>query len=298
MKILIIGLLRHNSGKTTLALALSRYLKELGYKVGVFKPLSFHNWYYQYSTSIENIKKKLLFSEDVMKLAEAVQTKLPYELLNPIHGVIFPPNPLLLRYKLVARYYLYLENQLMAMPIVRFTLYSNVKFNIYVINRGTLYRDHLYYDLDYIDSILKSADIVIDVYTTDQIYKAMQIYGPISIRSCYSCIKKLSKVVIIESLSNTAAPSVHVLDTDLVLAVGPGVVMVYDGKSYSKAVLVYSSLRSVVEVSTQDIINLISPIKVFSIPPLLEDELLNPYILRAKFKDILLFIERKIKEER
>jgi len=298
MKVLIAGLLRRSSGKTTLALALAKYLRELGYVVGVFKPLSVHNWYYQYDTSVENVKERLLFSEDIMKLARAVRTKLPYDVLNPVHGVIFPPNPLLLRYKLVARYYLYLEDRLMAMPLVRFTLCSDVKTNVYAVNREVLNRDHLYYDPDYISSVLESANIVLDVYTTEQMYKVMEIYAPASILSCYSHLKRSSDVTIIESFSNVAAPSVHVLDVDLVLIIGPGVVMTYDGRSYSKAILLYSSLRSVVDISTQDIVNLVSPLKVFSVSPLLKDDLLNSLRLVTKFKSILSFIERKLREER
>jgi len=297
MKVLVTGLLRRNSGKTTLALALSRYLREVGYDVGVFKPLSVHNWYYQYDTSIENIRERLLFSNDIVKLAKAAQVNLSYDVLNPVHGVVFPPNPLLLRYKLVARYYLYLEDQLISMPIVRFTLYSGTKFNVYVVNREALHKDYLYYDLNYINSILDNADLILDVYTVNQMYKTMQVYAPTSIASCYSYVKKVSDIVITESLSNVAAPSVHVLDPDLVLVIGPGVVMAYSGKSYSKAVLVYSSLRNVVEISTQDIVNLISPLKVFSVPPLLREELANYSRLMAKFKSVLLFVEKKLRGE-
>ena len=68
MQILVSGFMPQNSGKTTLAKALAYTLRTAGYDIGVFKPVSGHNWYSQYDASIKNFMDRKLYCEDIMSL--------------------------------------------------------------------------------------------------------------------------------------------------------------------------------------------------------------------------------------
>ncbi len=297
MKVLICGLLETDSGKTTVAMGLIRNLIELGYDIGVFKPISFHNWFYQHDTSKENIKKGSLFSEDIRKLAKVAELDLPYELLNPVDGITFPPNPLFfIEKRMLARYYSLFHNTLSIVGLMRFSIRGSISLDIYALNDDLIEREYFYYDEDFINKILAKAQVILKVHGPDQIVNLMRYYAPHAIRTCYQYLRRMFRNLVIESLNNVAAPSLDVLDVDLVLVTAPGTVMVYEGPRYRKAVLLYASFHRTLDIRTSDIITLITPLKYFKISPLTKSELEDYERLAKKFMELSAFIEKYVEE--
>ena len=292
MRILVVGLLSRPSGKTLVAAAVARRLAELGHSVAPFKPISVHDWYRDYDTSLQNVEEGLAFSGDVAALIEAAGANLPYEVANPVHGVTFPPSPLMLRHKMIARYHLYLEDPAASTALLRLTLRGRVEMNVYAVNRALLDGGLLYHDPDYVSRVLASAHVLIDVYSSKQVARALQLYAPASIGSCYSYVKRRSDAVVVEGFRDLAAPSGHVLDADVVLAVAPGTVMAFDGRSYAKAVSLYSGVKGALDVRVQDVLELLTPLKAFSLPPMSASDASDPSKVATRLEPLLSFIER------
>ena len=90
--IFVFGLFPDSSGKTILACALARGLANSGLRVGVFKPRSGHNIWYQYGAFLKCKDADSLFCEDIIKLRDASRCDMPYEVLNPVDALLAPLN--------------------------------------------------------------------------------------------------------------------------------------------------------------------------------------------------------------
>lgn len=297
MRLLICGLLENDSGKTTLGIGITRNLIEIGYEIGVFKPLSFHNWYYQYDASLENYKRGLLFSEDILKLMKAAKLDLPPELLNPVDGITFPPIPsFFIERRILARYYSIFENTLSMTGLIRFSIRGTAHLNIYALNESLIDKDYFLYDKNFIKRLLGNAHVCLRLNGVEQLYNVLRYYAPIAIKSCYQYLKRLFRNIIIESLNDAATPSSDTLDVDLVLITAPGAVIAYDGNKYRKAIYLYASFHKTLEIRTSDIITLLTPIKVFKIKPLTKAELEDYDRLAKKYMEVAAFVEKFMEE--
>ncbi|RLE70710.1 MAG: hypothetical protein DRJ37_06125, partial [Thermoprotei archaeon] len=125
IKVLITGLLERKSGKTYLASAMLYALRTLDFKPGFFKPLSIHNWFTEYDTTVENLRFKSLFSKDVATLSRIVKMKDPYELLNPVAFLTAPLDPtVFINARVPDMYYLFSYDLLKTTLMARFTRYE------------------------------------------------------------------------------------------------------------------------------------------------------------------------------
>ncbi len=90
--IFVFGYQNEASGKTTISVSMARALANEGTKMGVFKPVSAHNFWYQYDHTLRNSEAKTLFCEDIYKLAKAAKLSLSYQILNPVDRLISQPD--------------------------------------------------------------------------------------------------------------------------------------------------------------------------------------------------------------
>ena len=299
MQILVSGFMPQNSGKTTLAKALAYTLRTAGYDIGVFKPVSGHNWYSQYDASIKNFMDRKLYCEDIMKLASAAGIREEYEILNPIDILTAPVN---LRYFLIhryiSRYFYYMENTFMQAVITRISYkHTNSIENIYLINQKLIGRSIVEIDDIFLKSVTSNASRKIFFENPEKLTQIISIYGEKSIESCYKYMLSKYPYLLIESFNDAAIPSTRLKNIDIVLAVAPRYVVIYDGSKYLKACKTVSSIRGLVwENRVMHISSLIKPFKIFKTNPLRKEDLDNLNRLSTSFSDIIDFIEERIEE--
>lgn len=74
-------------------------------------------------------------------------------------------------------------------------------------------------------------------------------------------------MLIVESFSNVAAPNREAIETDLVIAVSPGKAMIYDGEKYRKAMDVLLDFREPWQVNSENLMELLRPLKTVELRP-------------------------------
>jgi len=299
-KILITGINRNNSGKTIVGVGIANGLKNKGYKVIPFKPFSFHNWFTQYSTTLENIKYGTIFSEDIFKLREVSNCRERYEVLNPVDNLIAPLDIYwFIEHNFTSMYYSYQLNIMRQILVTRVS-YVNDRgriFNLGILNKWLIDREIAYVDNTVTNSVTKKFDEIVEVNDLDTLAKIIVDHSARAIGLSCKLLEKYDKdIVLIESYSDSAWPFLSNISLDLVLAVAPGIVLVYPPEKYTIAVKIRTSIyKSLLGVSVKDILDYLSPIKHFKIPPV--PSILIPETVEERIKELLDYIVSRIEEK-
>lgn len=127
---LIVGLREMDAGKTTIARALLLCLRERGIAACGFKPKASNTLWYDYDIVYEGLRQGRLYGKDSKLLREASGTKLPEELISPIHRLwATPPH--------------YMKRDLTTLPcfiVDRVTLWSEKPKETVVVNDALPFR--------------------------------------------------------------------------------------------------------------------------------------------------------------
>ncbi len=236
-KILVVDL-NKSSGKTTLLIGLTYLLKEEGIKTCPFKPLSVHNWFIDYSTTLENIKYGTIFCSDIIKLREVSECKQKYELLNPVDFLTTPLDPLwFIENNFSSMYYVYINDLLKNTVIIRTTIpKSHSLYNIAIVNRWLLEKNMAIVDTQIIERILSRSDQVIEFLNLNELEKIVNIYAYNSIKDSYQhLIESNYDIILIESFQDVAWPLTDNDDIDIIIGISPGVIVIYDTNRYKLA---------------------------------------------------------------
>ncbi len=298
IKVLITGLYEKRSGKTYLASAILYALRTLGFKPGFFKPLSIHNWFTEYDTTLENLRFKSLFSRDVATLSQIAKIKDPYELLNPVDVLTAPLDPtVFINARVPDMYYSFSHDLLKTTLMARFSRYEDgVLYNRYLINEWALRRNILLVDEELIDRIMKNADEIAEIDTTKTFAYLMNKNFMNSVRSCLKAIESRYQIVVIESYGDLAWPLPRETRVSIVFAVAPGRVLIYEASRFKMAVELKKPLRGLhTNVRLNDIIGLLKPIKSFKVGPVHTAEIPESYVIR-KYASITNFLISKLEK--
>ncbi len=119
-----------DAGKTTIARALLLCLRERGIAACGFKPKAGNTLWYDYDVVYEALRQGRLYGKDSKLLREASGTKLPEELISPIHRLwATPPH--------------YMKRDLTTLPcfiVDRVTLWSEKPKETVVVNDALPFR--------------------------------------------------------------------------------------------------------------------------------------------------------------
>ncbi len=300
IKILITGLLERRSGKTYLASAMLYALRTLGFKPGFFKPLSIHNWFTEYDTTLENIRFKSLFSRDVATLSRIARIKDPYELLNPVDFLTAPLDPtVFINARVPDMYYSFSHDLLKTTLMARFTRYEDgVLYNKYLINEWALRRNMLLVDEGLIDRIMRNADEITKIDATKAFAHLMNKIFINSINTCLKAIEDKYQIVVVESYGDLAWPLPSETRISIVFAVAPGRVLIYEAGKFKMAVELKKPLRGpLTNVRLSDIIGLLKPIKSFKVGPVHTAEIPESYVIR-KYASVINFLVSKLEKSK
>ncbi len=287
MKILVTGLLEENSGKTIFASSLINALISQGYDTLGFKPMGATELWSHPEALIESKKNKIVVTSDSIMLYKFSREKEPINIINPFGGLLLPVLPEKLRNFNSFNNALYMPN--MRLGISRLTLCpGNSLYNTHLINVNAMERTSKSVEYELLDLV----SVIDNIVKVDDEYILNLITGGAlgEVDKCLKYLENRHEIIVIESNSNIASPTVLSVNSDIVIVVTPGEAMVVDGNRYRKAIELLNLNGKPWAIKTQEVLQLTN--YLFSIElPILEDqfsgynnEMLN-YILEH-IKDI------------
>jgi len=270
MKILIAGLLQFDSGKTSLAAALTALARMRGFNAVAVKPVGGHSFWSQFDTLIRSERLGKLVGEDAYILWKASGEVEPLEVISPFDVATIALD--IRKIGGVSSYFKNSESIFESAVLVRLSKVLHEK----IVNEHFVLTDNLQKGV---------ATLAKRVAALAQKLKAKEIskrgFAELTVRATYSIDEILSKtiskydIVIIESFNNAACPTPASISVDKVVIVAPGLAMVFDGTKYRAAIQQLAKIKFL-EIVTSEILDIISPEKIFEIKPRSKDNLYKP----------------------
>ncbi len=267
MKILLTGVLRYESGKTSFALELLNSFKEMGIDIYPYKPIGGHSGWYQYTTIINSIKLGKLVGEDAYHYAEAINCIECIEQISPLDFLLIPHD--IKFYQDRVRNYIDLVDDVFKQIIlVRLTTIINNNFQTV----HYLVKDNCKYILESMENVLKDLInsikyvIEIDVNELTSLILSPELYYMLDNILAYH--ESRHELVLIESFNDVALPIPSAINSSYVIVIAPGRVLLYDGNNFRVAVKIVSDVFRPLALSTSSILRLMKqPILSLPIPP-------------------------------
>ncbi|ASJ09957.1 ATPase [Thermococcus sp. P6] len=255
--VLIVGVLPYDSGKTTLATSLIEDAVERGIDIGVSKPVSAFNGWYQYEYLSKSVEAGLLMGEDAYRLHESAKSSESIEIESPVTVLLFPPDPEKVGWRSSSYIALTYQSQV---TMIRVTSTTETKQYYVPENLRRLTRP-LKEEVKKLVSVVNPEPL-----NTSEIDELL-ITSREKADECLNYIKRNHELTIVESYNNFAAPTKKSVDSDLVLAVAPSKVAIFKGEDYRRALEVVSSIKEPWRVVTEDLLPLLHPVEVVEFGP-------------------------------
>ncbi len=263
MRVLVVGLLEHDSGKTTVAEAIVKELKRRGIDVGVSKPIAGHNAWYQFYTIEESKKLGLLVGEDALRLYRVAQPGDPLELVSPVDVIVAPLDPEYFEWRI--REYQDAISDLSNMAVLARAsrIYDSSLVTMHMIVPDTLNKlpPSIADEIRSLAESLKPEPVAI---SKSDLELFLSFEAPSIADEAVEALSRKHEVVVVESYNDCASPCREALKANAVVAVAPGRVAVYEGSRYAKAFDVASSLRRTAR--TREVLPLLRPVASLPMP--------------------------------
>ncbi len=267
--ILVVGSLPDNSGKTTVASSIISYARENGVDVGVFKPVTAVNGWYHYEVVERSRELGVLTGNDVFRLHQAAESEDPLEIESPLTSLMMPPDPDLVEWRRTSRSAV---NPLGQTVLIRgstpegtdhHSIGGNMK-RLPPLLKGK------------VEEMLESLDPAPEPITQEEARGVLTASNK-SADDCLDWLSDRHELMVIESYSNAAAPSVGALNCEAVVAVAPGKAAVFEGDRYRSVFSAKRETRGFWQLTTEDVLTLLTPLSTFDLAPGDEEpvELLN-----------------------
>ncbi len=266
VKVLVVGLLKYDSGKTSTALSIIREAKNRGYNIGVSKPISGFDAWSQFKYVLKSMEYKVLVGEDLTLLYNEAAPSEAIEAVGPIVMLLAPPDPEFYSWRLSTY-----------TAITTSTVDQVVVTRITRCVQGKHYTSHYVVEenLTHTPSIMKKAlNKLIDSLNPkpktvnkefiEELFKEEVLEG---VDACVEGILGRHDLVVVESYNDAAAPTHTSIKVDVVVAVGPGKIALYDGERYRRALSLIGELRNPLATTTSEVLSLIKPIKTVDLKP-------------------------------
>ncbi len=273
-RLLVCGVLPEDAGKTTFAAALLYEASRRGLKACPFKPLSGHSYWWQYDSFKYCLSRGRLVCEDIVRLSEVCSVDLPLEALNPVDLLLAPPSRLarLLASPSVQSYEW--------LAIGRFTACLDGSLSHLVFYNEANLNEELRRLLDAL-----AAGEVLPVRSFKEFLDLHQVHYHGSVESCFRLVERGGfDLAVIEGFNDAVYPWRGVDDVDLVVAVAPGLALIYDASAFLEAVKrrpdPYTAIFS-------DVAHAAAPKAKLKLPPLPRATLTDPSRVAEGYREAL-----------
>jgi predicted P-loop ATPase/GTPase len=251
LRLLISGLLRFDSGKTTTGLGLLSRFKEVGITIRPLKPVAGHNSWYSFSTLLRSIEMGILAGNDALKYHD--ESGVDVREINPFAVMLGVPDPALFMDS-TRTYLRYMEE---GMPIMLRLEDCSSRKGVHLVTRSVQYLPSGL--RKYVEELsLKVEAIEVEEREARELVERSWLLAD-------GCVKMWKGDLLIESYNDAAVPTPSSLDVEIVLIVAPGRVFMYDGVRFKEAV---TTLGSPWNVSSYDVFRLIRPLESMPLDPI------------------------------
>lgn len=295
--IFVFGLLPDSPGKTLIGRAIVRGLINRGLDMGVFKPRSGHNYWYQYDTFLICREKGQLFCTDIIKLREASGNgDLPYELLNPIDALMSPLK--IDRYlpkRSWSQFFINNYQNFSHLVMERYTIYDSGIVNTICINPAKL-KELIFSDRVFVNNVIDKADETIVINCLEEWNRVYNTLSTKSIMSCYLRIRDKYENIVVEGFNDAVCPDPN-LSYDLIIGVAPGVALFYEPERFSQVIKFMGELgKNPLSLRAENILEYLKEIEAVKIPPLSSEEKKDTDLLSQKLSPIVDRVEDRFEK--
>ena len=281
MLILIVGLLKFDSGKTSLTASLVKEARSRGVDAVAVKPVGAHNAWNQYDTVLKSFEMRVLVGSDAYRLWKASDQVEPIEVLSPFDILIVPPDSEKTGFD---RYLDIVENLFSQAALARLTKIEEHSFKSkhYVI-KDTLRETTrpLHRILTRLSRFLQAEEIEIEDLLQISYSSGMEI------DKVLEYLLEKHELVIVESFNDAACPTSICLNADRVILVTPGRAYVYSGVEYKKVLESFSEIKGL-NITTPEVVRLLKPILTTNLTPKPSNSLDEPKAEISRKLDIAL----------
>jgi predicted P-loop ATPase/GTPase len=222
-----------DSGKTQVAIQLSKALSDTGESIEYFKPLSGHNYWFNHEHTKVCLEKGVLASKDAMKVREYLNPKSPIELANPIHNLFVPLR--------ITKPLETLPNTLglagisSVLTLERFSRPEASKIDTTVlVAQNLVEEERLIIRQEEVGMLTRGAG-VLSVNNLEEVQEFERQNFENYVTDSFGEVEKSTDVVLIEGFNNAAWPWDGLERVDVVLLVSPGHIFTYDPERFRKA---------------------------------------------------------------
>jgi predicted P-loop ATPase/GTPase len=275
-KVLVVGLLPYDAGKTTLCKALIHGFKKSDVNLVPFKPHSGISYWKQFKTFHDGLIRGALLSSDIIELEDAARSGLPLELLNPANRLSSP----ILDQGMS-------EEKLAFQEFVaqRFTHHEEANCrSIYYLN-GAINLNHMRGMREFLVAIKKNTEKVIFIRNFQQLVKAYEDNFEKATGSCYRALQ--DKPLIVESFNDAAYPFGRAEDCGVVLCMSSSIVLRFKAQEYFKAIGLRAQQKPKAQLTTTDLYSASLVERRYELQPLTDEERNEPERLVENYSKII-----------
>ncbi|MHA1771596.1 MAG: hypothetical protein ACTSYL_05295 [Candidatus Thorarchaeota archaeon] len=232
-KLLILGMIPFDSGKTSLAIQIAEYLRSQERRTEYFKPVSGHNYWYRYAHTQECINTGQLVSYDATRVRKEIGSNISPLIVNPVHSLFVPA-----RLERPGRAYLStlgLAGWDSFLALQRISIAKNNEIqNKMAMARGLIEKRKLIITEEEANALAADSEIV-EVSSLEEAREFECAFFETAVNNAFRFVAGEADYVVIESFNDSVWPWEGLEVVDNVLVVGPGQVFIYDPTRIRKA---------------------------------------------------------------
>ncbi len=285
MRVLVSGLLHIDSGKTVLAASLVKALTREGFVAAASKPLGATDLWGHPEALARTREARLVVTMDGYVLQRACGERLPLEVVNPVGALLAPV--LLSRHGGLPSFETTLTEPYRRAVLVRVTTCLGESGSLHLVNSDALGRANRY-----VGEAVEEAATYLNPPPSragdEAVAGLFSGSGAAAADTCVRLAETSSDVLVIESNSNVAAPTLTSAYPDVAVVVGYGEAYVVDGGRFSRALEALALSGKPWVASSMEVLRLTGALERVELP-LLEDpdegyppEHLEPIVSRVK----------------
>jgi len=225
--ILVVGAVYQDSGKTTLASALVERARERGLDVGICKPVTTFNGWFQYEAVKESRKCGKLVGRDLIRLHRAASSKDRIEIEGPLVSMIMPLDPEYLEWRMNSPVAATLIDRLV---MIRMSDLEGTEH--YLVSRNLRKLPPTLEGM--VMELARSLEPSPQEITAEEAQDALTESAD-RIDKCLNELRSGHRLTIVESYSDIAVPAPSALKASTVVVVAPGRAAVVDGDRFRMA---------------------------------------------------------------
>ena len=269
LKILVVGLLRYDSGKTSTVLSIIREAKNRGFDIGVSKPISGFDAWSQFKYVLKSMELGVLVGEDLTLLYGEASPNEPVEVVGPLVMLLAPPDPEAYSWRL-STYTALTSSTVDQVTVIRVTKCSEEKHytSHYMVEENIAHTPSAMKDMLYkLVGVLKPKPENVGKSFVEELFREDTISG---IDECVRNVMMNYDLVVVESYNDAAAPTLSSTNVDVVVAVGPGKIALYNGERYRRALSLVGEIRNPLATTTSEVLSLVKPAKTINARPVVD----------------------------